>query len=51
MAVKDHQLFLLLKIFLQDGISEYRKWLETNEGVLSDFSMMVLHYPYCANVR
>ncbi|KAF8530925.1 hypothetical protein JB92DRAFT_2854313 [Gautieria morchelliformis] len=41
MVVKDHQLFILLKILLQDGISEYRKWLETNEGILGEYELDV----------
>ena len=40
MVVKDHQLCILLKILLQDGIQEYRKWLETSERFLSEFGIM-----------
>ena len=39
MVVKNHQLYVLLKIILQDGIQEYRQWLEANEGILSEFGM------------
>jgi hypothetical protein len=48
MVVKGHQLFALLNILLQGGISEYRKWLETNEGILGEFGIVLIHVcSYC----
>ncbi|KAF8592729.1 PCI domain-containing protein [Ramaria rubella] len=38
-TAKDHQIFHLLKILLNGGISEYQTWLETNEAVLSEFEL------------
>ena len=48
MVVKDHQLCILLKVLLQDGIQEYRKWLEKSEEVLSEFGMVSVRFSiYC----
>lgn len=33
-AVKDHKLYSLLQIFLNDGLSEFRPWADSNSAVL-----------------
>lgn len=39
--VKDHQLFALLKIILQGGLSDYQQWLSANEVVLTEFGKTI----------
>jgi hypothetical protein len=41
-AAKDHEIFSLLQIFLNDGLSEFRAWHETHPDVLEKYSMLSL---------
>ena len=36
-AVKDHALFSLLQIFLNNGLQEYTAWESANSGVLEKY--------------
>lgn len=37
MAVKDHELFSLLRIFLNDGLPEYENWEASHQGALQKY--------------
>jgi hypothetical protein len=37
-AVKDHELFSLLQIFLNEGLTEFIAWEKTHQGVLEKYS-------------
>lgn len=36
-AVKDHELFSLLRIFLNDGLKEYEAWEASHQGALQKY--------------
>lgn len=36
-AAKDADLFPLLQIFLNDGLSEFKAWVEANSAVISKY--------------
>ncbi|KAH6914777.1 PCI domain-containing protein [Coprinopsis sp. MPI-PUGE-AT-0042] len=38
-AVKGHELFSLLQIFLNDGLPEYKSWISSHSGSLSQFNL------------
>ena len=37
LALKGHELFLLLMIFLNDGLPEYQAWEKNHQGVLEKY--------------
>lgn len=43
-VVKDHQLFALLKILLEGGLSDFHSWLEKHEAVLGEFGKIFAFY-------
>jgi translation initiation factor 3 subunit M len=44
LALKNHELFSLLMIFLNDGLPEYRAWEESHQGVLEKYrASRILH--------
>ncbi|KII95260.1 hypothetical protein PLICRDRAFT_34102 [Plicaturopsis crispa FD-325 SS-3] len=38
-AAKDHDLFSLLQLFLNDGLTEFRAWADSHPGVLEKYSL------------
>ncbi|TFK25947.1 PCI domain-containing protein [Coprinopsis marcescibilis] len=38
-AAKDHDLFPLLQIFLNNGLSEFKAWVSTNGGLLEKYNL------------
>ncbi|OBZ70215.1 Eukaryotic translation initiation factor 3 subunit M [Grifola frondosa] len=38
-AAKDHELFSLLHIFLNDGLAEYKAWAESHAGAFSKYEL------------
>lgn len=41
-AAKDHEIFSLLQIFLNDGLSEFTVWHKSHPGVLEKYRMLLL---------
>ena len=39
-AVKDHDIYSLLQIFLNGGLSEFKAWHESHPGVLERYSTL-----------
>ena len=40
---KDHELFSLLQIFLNDGLVEFKTWEQSHQGLLEKYSMCPAH--------
>jgi translation initiation factor 3 subunit M len=51
-AAKDHELFSLLQIFVNDGLLEFKAWNESHHGTLEKYSMLLrLSWPFCLTVK
>jgi translation initiation factor 3 subunit M len=41
-AAKDHEMFSLLQIFLNDGLPEFKAWHESHPDVLEKYGMLLV---------
>lgn len=48
-SVKDHDLFSLLRIFLNDGLHDFRKWDASHTGAISKYGERFL-FPYISEI-
>ena len=46
-AIKDHELFSLLQVFLNGGLAEFSAWQSSHAGSLEKYSTISLHISRC----